>query len=149
MADADAALESDPANAAAYALRGEALRLLGMTRLALEAFDRAVDLDPDLKPETFRSHWLAARQLHIPRIVAPQRKESSIAFDLDEWNKLSEAECERHYKQRLRDEEWDKTLAVIVAFVLLVWLAISVFRVSPETTVVKPAPDFADRHIER
>ena len=93
-------------------------------------------------------HWLAARQLHIPRIVAPQRKESSIAFDLDEWNKLSEAECERRYKQRLRDEERVKTLAVIVAFVLLVWLVILVFRASPETTVVKPGPDFADRHIE-
>jgi hypothetical protein len=72
-----------------------------------------------------------------------------MAFDLDEWNKLSEAECERRYKQRLRDEERGKNLAVIVAFVLLVWLVISVFRASPETTVVKPGPDFADRHMER
>jgi hypothetical protein len=94
-------------------------------------------------------HCLAARQLHIPRIAAPQRKESSMAFDLDEWNKLSEAECERRYKQRLRDEERGKTIVAVVAFVLLVWLVISVFRASPETTVVKPGPDFADRHIER
>jgi hypothetical protein len=97
----------------------------------------------------WRPHCRGARQPHIPRIVAPQRKESSMAFDLDEWNKLSEAECERRYKQRLRDEERGKTLAVIVAFVLLVWLVISVFRASPETTVVTPCPDFADRHIER
>ena len=78
----------------------------------------------------WRPHCLGASQLHLPRIVAPQRKEPSIAFDLDEWNKLSEAECERRYKQRLRDEERGKTLAVIVAFVLLVWLVISVFRAS-------------------
>jgi hypothetical protein len=76
-------------------------------------------------------HYLGARQIHIPRIVAPQRKESSMAFNLDEWNKLSEAECERRYKQRLCDEERGKTLAVIVAFVFLVWLLIAVFRASP------------------
>jgi hypothetical protein len=72
-----------------------------------------------------------------------------MAFNLDEWNKLSEAECDRRYKQRLRDEERGKTLAVIVAFVLLVWLLIAVFRASPESTVVKLGPAFADRYIER
>ena len=77
-----------------------------------------------------------------------KRKESSIAFDLDEWNKLSGAECERCYKQRLRDQERGKALAVFVAFVLLVWLVISVFRASPATTLVNPGSDFADRHIE-
>jgi protein-S-isoprenylcysteine O-methyltransferase Ste14 len=61
-----------------------------------------------------------------------------MAFDLEEWNKLSEAECERRYKQRLRDEERGKNIAVIVAFVLLVWLLIAVFRASPETTVLEP-----------
>ena len=71
-----------------------------------------------------------------------------MAFDLDEWNKLSEAECERRYKQRLRGEERGKTLAVIVAFVILVWLVISVLRASPATTVVKPGAAFADRHEE-
>ena len=50
-----------------------------------------------------------------------------MAFNLEEWNKLSEAECERRYKQRLRNKERDKTLAVIVAFVLFVWLLIAVF----------------------
>jgi len=64
VADADAALETDLTNAAAYALRGEALRALGMTRLALEAFEQAVGLDPDLEAETFRSRWLAARNEH-------------------------------------------------------------------------------------
>ena len=61
LADADAALEIDPTNATAHALRGEALRLLGRARQALEAFDRAVDLEPDLGPETFLTRWLAAR----------------------------------------------------------------------------------------
>jgi len=59
-----------------------------------------------------------------------------MAFNLEEWNKLSEAECERRYKQRLRNKERDKTLAVIVAFVLLVWLLIAVFRASPEAAVL-------------
>jgi tetratricopeptide (TPR) repeat protein len=64
VADADAALEADPTNAAAYALRGEALRALGMTRLALGAFDQALGLNPDLGVETFRSRWLVARDEH-------------------------------------------------------------------------------------
>ncbi len=64
LADADAALEADPTNAAAHALRGETLRLLGRVRRALEAFDQALALGPDLKPETFRSRWLAARTTH-------------------------------------------------------------------------------------
>jgi tetratricopeptide (TPR) repeat protein len=61
LADADAALETDPTNANAYALRGEALRLQGRARSALEAFGQALELDPDLKAETFHSRWLAAR----------------------------------------------------------------------------------------
>jgi len=72
-----------------------------------------------------------------------------MAFNLEEWNKLSEDECERRYKQRLRDEEWGKTLIVIVAFVLLVWLLIAIFRASPETTVARPGSAFADSHMER
>ncbi len=64
LTDADAALEADPADAAAYALRGETLRLLGRAHQALEAFDQALALDTDLKPETFRSRWLAARATH-------------------------------------------------------------------------------------
>jgi hypothetical protein len=59
-----------------------------------------------------------------------------MAFNIEEWNKLSEAESERRYKQRLRDEERRKNLAVIVAFVLLVWLLIAVFRASPEAAVL-------------
>ena len=50
-----------------------------------------------------------------------------MAFNLEEWSKLSEAECERRYRQRHRDEERGKTLAVVVAFVLLVWILIAVF----------------------
>ena len=72
-----------------------------------------------------------------------------MAFNLEEWNKLSEAECERRYKQRLRYEERGKTLAVIVAFVLLVWLVIVVFRASAVATVVEPGLSFADRHTKR
>ena len=72
-----------------------------------------------------------------------------MAFNLEEWNKLSEAECERRYKQRLRNDERGKTLSVIVAFVLLVWLVIAVFRASAEATVVEPGLSFADRHTER
>jgi len=58
-----------------------------------------------------------------------------MAFNLEEWNKLSEAECERRYKQRLRNGERGKNLAVIVAFVFLVWLLIAVFRASAEAAV--------------
>ena len=72
-----------------------------------------------------------------------------MAFNLEEWNKLSEAECERRYKQRLRNEERGKTLAAIVAFVLLIWLVIAIFRASAEATVVEPGLSFADRHSER
>jgi hypothetical protein len=50
-----------------------------------------------------------------------------MAFNLEEWSKLSEAECERRYRQRHRDEERGKTLAAVVAFVLLVWILIAVF----------------------
>jgi hypothetical protein len=32
-----------------------------------------------------------------------------MAFNLEEWSKLSEAEYERRYRQRLRDEERGKT----------------------------------------
>jgi hypothetical protein len=49
-----------------------------------------------------------------------------MAFNLEEWIKLSEAECERRYKQRLRNKERRRTLAVIVALVLFVWLLIAV-----------------------
>jgi len=64
LADADVALKLDGADATAYALRGEALRLLGHARPALDAFDRALEIDPSLGPETFRSRWLAARAAH-------------------------------------------------------------------------------------
>jgi len=68
LADADAALEAGAAgaaaNATAYALRGEALRLLDRSDLALAAFAEALALDPALRAETFRSRWLAARAAH-------------------------------------------------------------------------------------
>jgi hypothetical protein len=50
-----------------------------------------------------------------------------MAFNFEEWSKLSEAECERRYNQRLRNEEKGKNLAVIVAFAFFVWLLIAVF----------------------
>lgn len=61
LVQADAALEADPTFAAAYALRGETLRLLGDAQAALDAFEQATALAPDLKADTFHSHWLAAR----------------------------------------------------------------------------------------
>ena len=60
LADADATLAIDPSSAPAHALRGEALRVLGRSYQALEAFDRAVALDPALEEPLFRSLWLAA-----------------------------------------------------------------------------------------
>jgi tetratricopeptide (TPR) repeat protein len=62
--EADAALKADATSAAAYALRGEALRLLGRAGLAREAFDQALALDPALQAQTFRSRWLVARVAH-------------------------------------------------------------------------------------
>jgi tetratricopeptide (TPR) repeat protein len=63
LEDAQAALGMAPGNAAAYALRGETLRLLDRPRAAATAFDRAVALDEDLGEATFRSRWLIARAL--------------------------------------------------------------------------------------
>jgi tetratricopeptide (TPR) repeat protein len=63
LADAGDALEVDPDDALAHALRGEALRLSGQPLAAVGAFDRALELDPALGGETFRSRWLAARAL--------------------------------------------------------------------------------------
>lgn len=59
--DARVAVELDPENASAYALRGETLRLLGLPHLAAAAFERAGELDPALRSETYRSRWLVAR----------------------------------------------------------------------------------------
>lgn len=71
LADADAALELDPAEPSAWLLRGETLRMLGRPRRALEAFDRALALDPALRPDTFRTRWLAALEAHdVKRIAA-------------------------------------------------------------------------------
>ena len=59
-----------------------------------------------------------------------------MAFNLEEWNKLSEAECERRYKQRLRDEEQSKNIAAFLAFILICALLIYVFTGSR-----RPTPD--------
>jgi hypothetical protein len=50
-----------------------------------------------------------------------------MAFNLEEWNKLSEAECERRYQQRLHDEEQGKNIAAFFAFILICALLIYVF----------------------
>ena len=50
-----------------------------------------------------------------------------MAFNLEEWNKLSEAEHERRYKQRLRNEERGKNIAAFLAFILICALLIYVF----------------------
>ncbi|HEU0178013.1 MAG TPA: hypothetical protein VFV58_27430 [Blastocatellia bacterium] len=67
-----------------------------------------------------------------------------MAFNLEEWNKLSDDERARRYRQRLRNAERGKTLAVIVAFVIIVWIIIAVFRAAPENTVVEHGPSIAD-----
>ncbi|MCX7680356.1 MAG: tetratricopeptide repeat protein [Anaerolineae bacterium] len=70
LADADAALKLNSAEPSAWLLRGETLRLLGRPRRALEAFDRALALDPTLRPDIFRSRWLAALEAHdVKRLV--------------------------------------------------------------------------------
>ena len=50
-----------------------------------------------------------------------------MAFNLEEWNKLSEAECERRYRRRLHDEEQGKNIAAFLAFILICALLIYVF----------------------
>ena len=75
LADADAALKIEPANGLAHALRGETLRLMGRNYMAFEAFDQALELDLMLKPETFRSRWLAARAArHEDRLLELSRE---------------------------------------------------------------------------
>ena len=59
-----------------------------------------------------------------------------MAFNLEEWNKLSEAECERRYQQRLHDEEQGKNIAAFLAFILLCALLIYFF-----TGLGGPTPD--------
>ena len=61
ITDADAAIAINSIYAPAYALRGESLRLLGFFGIAQQAFERAIELDPGLKPATFRSRWLVTR----------------------------------------------------------------------------------------
>jgi hypothetical protein len=68
--------------------------------------------------------------------VAPQRKKVPMAFNLEEWNKLSEADCERRYKQRLHNQEQVKNIAAFLAFILICALLIYVFTGSG-----RPAPD--------
>jgi len=50
-----------------------------------------------------------------------------MAFNLEEWNKLSEAECERRYQRRLHGEEQGKNIAAFLAFILICALLIYVF----------------------
>lgn len=83
LVEADAALEADPASGAAYALRGEALRLLGRPRRAEEAFARATALDPDLWTETFRSRWLVARAAHDAGHMLALSQEYANAYPRD------------------------------------------------------------------
>ena len=83
LTDAKAALERDSTNAAAHALHGETLRLLGRPRRALEAFDRAVALDPSLTSETFRSRWLAALATRDDTRLAPLGREYTALHPTD------------------------------------------------------------------
>jgi hypothetical protein len=70
------------------------------------------------------------------RHIAPQRKKLLMAFNFEEWNKLSEADCERRYRQRLHIEEQVKNIAAFLAFILICALLIYVF-----TGLGRSAPD--------
>jgi hypothetical protein len=59
--------------------------------------------------------------------IAPRRRKLSMAFNLEEWDELSESECERRYRQRLRDKEQVKNIAAFLAFILICALLIYVF----------------------
>ena len=50
-----------------------------------------------------------------------------MSVNLEEWIKLSEAECERRYEQRLRDEEQGKNIVAFLAFILICAMLIYVF----------------------
>lgn len=61
LADAQAAVAADPEDAVAHFLLGEVLRLgYNAPQQALEAYDRAVQLDPALSEPSFQARWLAA-----------------------------------------------------------------------------------------
>jgi tetratricopeptide (TPR) repeat protein len=61
LTDAQAAIAADPENGAAYALLGEVLRVgFADPRHALGAYERAVELDPELAEPTFPARWRAA-----------------------------------------------------------------------------------------
>jgi tetratricopeptide (TPR) repeat protein len=104
LADAGAALEADPKNASAHALRGEALRLLGWARQATEAFDQAVTLDPTLKQETFHSRWLAALTARDADHLMALSREYGDAHPSDPL---------RYYYRGWALTEWGSTLVAI------------------------------------
>jgi len=58
--DANVALGME-VSADAFLLRAEALRQMGRPQEALEAFDKALEQNADLRDETFNSRWLTAR----------------------------------------------------------------------------------------
>lgn len=62
LQDAQAALEIEH-TAGAYRLQGEVLRAMGRYERSLQAFDQALARESDLREETFRSRWRAARAL--------------------------------------------------------------------------------------
>ena len=49
-----------------------------------------------------------------------------MAFNIEEWSELSEAECERRLMRRLRNEEQGKNIAAFLAFILICALLIYV-----------------------
>ena len=66
--------------------------------------------------------------------LAPRRKKLPLAFNLEAWNKLSEAERERRYKQRLHNKERGKNIVTFLAFTLICALLIYVFTGSRRPT---------------
>ncbi len=87
-AEAQAALEIAPQSVPALVLEGESLRAIGQPALAVDAFRRAVELEPSVLEEIFRSYWLAAQAADdTTRMVALSR----------EYGKLHPDDPLRHY----------------------------------------------------
>ncbi|HDD24739.1 MAG TPA: tetratricopeptide repeat protein [Chloroflexi bacterium] len=87
-AEAQAALVIAPQFVPALVLEGESLRAIGKPALAVDAFRRAVELEPSILEEVFRSYWLAAQAADdTTRMVALGR----------EYGKLHPDDPLRHY----------------------------------------------------
>lgn len=80
--DANVALGME-VSADAFLVRAEALRVLGRPQEALEAFDKALEQNVELRDETFNSRWWAARAAGDPARLAALGQEYATAHPDD------------------------------------------------------------------